>query len=469
MEKPVTLRQRLAALFSRWAARLTAVTPVDVGRAGDGLLSLDAAGPADRPWAELSAQFTDALEAWRANPLARRIVTLISSFTVGDGITLTADYNPLRRYLIDWWTHPQNLLDLRLIPWCEELSRSGELFVVLHFNPVDGISYVRLVPAACIDAITWAPGDYEHELTYHEAVGMEDPDYDRGGRTWYAPDPKAERYYDAAQPIMLHFAVNRPAGCVRGDSDLAPVLNWLRRYATWLEGRVELNEAMRTFLWIVKTSTGNIEKRAAQLRSKPRPGTIQVVDSAEDWQAVAPQLHAQDAEKDGRAIRWMIAAGGPGLSLTDFGEAETANLATATAMAEQRNRFMKARQAYFGYVLARMGLESYNRAVHLGRVKGREQPISAITITYSDVSTADNANLAQASSQIADAMQKLQELLTIAQDGGGGVELARRATRLILSFAGEQPTDADLDALVAEAAAAQPTRAAADPTQEKNP
>ena len=36
--------------------------------------------------------------------------------------------------------------------------------------------------------------------------------------------------------------------------------------------------------------------------------------------------------------------GRAGLALTDFGESETANLASATVMADQRTRFLKTRQ-----------------------------------------------------------------------------------------------------------------------------
>jgi hypothetical protein len=43
---------------------------------------------------------------------------------------------------------------------------------------------------------------------------------------------------------MLHYAVNRPVGAVRGESDLAPILPWLRRYNRWLEDRVRLNAAI---------------------------------------------------------------------------------------------------------------------------------------------------------------------------------------------------------------------------------
>ncbi len=63
----------------------------------------------------------------------------------------------------------------------------------------------------------------------------------------------------------------------------------------------------------------------------------------------------------------MVVAGGPGIGLTDLGEAETSTLATARAMAEMRVRFMQARQAYFGNLLATV-VDCDNRAVRLGKV-----------------------------------------------------------------------------------------------------
>ena len=50
--------------------------------------------------------------------------------------------------------------------------------------------------------------------------------------------------------------------------------------------------------------------------------SIVIADEGETWTAVAPTPHANDAASDGRAIRWMITAGGPGTSLLDLGEGE---------------------------------------------------------------------------------------------------------------------------------------------------
>ena len=36
------------------------------------------------------------------------------------------------------------------------------------------------------------------ETSYHEAVGLDDPDYDKGGRTWYAPLASEEDEADAS-------------------------------------------------------------------------------------------------------------------------------------------------------------------------------------------------------------------------------------------------------------------------------
>ncbi|MCW5880325.1 MAG: hypothetical protein KIS91_05250 [Anaerolineae bacterium] len=40
------------------------------------------------------------------------------------------------------------------------------MFAILFPNPADGLSYVRLVPAASIRAVDTDPEDYEAELGY---------------------------------------------------------------------------------------------------------------------------------------------------------------------------------------------------------------------------------------------------------------------------------------------------------------
>lgn len=439
-----------------WRARLVGwlaqVLAVPVGRDGDGVtqaLTGAPAGSQDKTWPELAMEFSDALEAWRRNPLARRIISLITAYVVGDGIRLASDYGPLGRWLTQFMEHAENHIDLREADWCDELARSGELFIVLHTNPVDGMSYVRTLPAVTIDQVHWRAGDYEAETEYHELVGLDDPDYQNGGRWWSSPlGDDAHKPLEIAEdgtarrlrPWVLHFAVNRPVGCVRGESDLAPILVWLRRYSKWLEDRVRLNAAVRAFLWVVRVPANLVSAKREQYRVPPEGGSVIIADrDAEEWQAVAPTLNARDAQADGRQLRYMIAAGGPGLGLSDLGEAETSNLATARAMGELRWRMMTKRQHYFSHALAMVAITAYNRAVALGKVRGKPATVSMIHIVAPDISAEDNAGLASAAASIAQALGMVAKL------PAGNRSLRRLVLRLVLKFAGESLGDVEMD------------------------
>ena len=232
---------------------------------------------------------------------------------------------------------------------------------------------------------------------------------------------------------MLHFAVNRPIGAIRGEGDLTPILPWLKRYSRWLEDRVRLNAGMRSFLWIVYAPKRIMDDLRARYRQPPEPGSIIVAeDGAERWEAVAPHLHAADAAADGRAIRWMIAAGGPGTGLTDFGEAFDANQATATVMVDIRRRFLKRRQAYFTWMLVELTLRAYQRSRSVSAASRRAN-INHIdfVVDAPDISGEDNMALAAAVRDLTIAFTSLQTIM------GDSTELREVAIRMFAKFAEE--------------------------------
>ncbi len=430
-------------IWRRFRVWLAKVTAVDVGRTDDALIPIGTSGTElDRPWGELRKEFTDVLTSWRTNPIARRLISIVTAYVVGgDGIRLRAPrYRLFNKFVRDFVSHPENRLMMRQAEWCDELSRSGELFVILFMNPANGMSTVRAMPASRIHKIEWQPGDYEAELRYHEVpCGMEE------GTIWRHPRalPNEVGKSGKIPPAMLHYAINRPVGCVRGSSDLAPVLKWLKRYSGWLEDRVRLNAAVRAFLWIVKVPAQLVKQKAAQYKGTPAPGSVVVMEKgAEEWEAVTPNLRAQDAEADGRAIRWMIVAGGPGLSLLDIGESETANLASAKTLGEQRRRFLRRRQAYFGYILADVVVQAWNRAVRLGLRRGREVTVADVEIGLPDIAPDDNYNLARAAHEITQALEELRGIV------GVSGALRRLAVRLMLKFAGESVSEDTFDEIV---------------------
>lgn len=295
--------------------------------------------PAARPWNTVRDTLERSAALSRTNPLAARLVQMTADFVIGRGARLEGP--PFARA---FWEHPENRLEARIYRWCEELVRAGELFIVLSRNAVDGMSYVREIPALQIDRIETAEEDYERELRYHQLT--EDPE----GRWW--PSPYALEASEADQ-VMLHYAINRPIGEVRGTPDLAPILIWLERYDLWLEDRVRINRYKGAYLWHVKVENalpGQLEAKRAQYSRPPRSGSIIVTDGYETWTAVQPQIGADDVEADGKALRLMIAAGA-GVPLHFLAEGEGANRATAREMGVAAYRHFAHRQRQFGWIV----------------------------------------------------------------------------------------------------------------------
>ena len=392
----------------------------------------NSAAPHERDLAEVQQLYQDALTAWRVNPLARRVIDLTTDFVVGDGIWLEAS-GQIGRFLQRWWQHPQNNFDLTLPDLVDELGRAGDLFVTLHRNPADGMSYLRPVPKDRIVQIETAPKDWACELAYLES--------DAGGmqRRWLAP-----RHPEAADApaVMLHYAVNRPVGALLGESDLAPVLPWLRRYSRLLEDRVRLNRAVRAFLWMVTVPTNRVQDKANQYRLPPEPGSVIVKDEAERWEPVAPLLRGNDASYDLKAVRRMVQAGSfPPHWLND---PEDINRATAAAMSNPATRQLRRRQLAVRHMLVDLAHTAYSRAYELGMQRTRPDR-AAIQVKLPEISRDDNATLAAAARNLAQAMAAMK----------GQLDAKRPAySRLLLEwvsqFAGEPLPAAQVNAILEE-------------------
>ena len=395
-------------------------------------------GPNDRDASEIQQQYADALEAWRKNPMAKRIIDCTVDYVLGDGMTPTGK-GQIGAFLHKWWTHPQNHMERRLPELCEELARAGDLFLTLHTNEVDGISYVRPVPKDRIVKIETRPNDWETEIAFHEAQDTGEP------RVWLSPHhPGAAD----ASAVMVHYAVNRVVGALLGDSDLATMIPWLLRYSRLLEDRVRLHWAARAFLWIVTVPTNLVAAKKDQYRTAPDSGSIIVKDDAETWDAVSPDLKGFDAQFDLRAIRQMIDAGS-GMPPHWRGEAHDVSLATAQAMEHSAARHLRRRQLYTQYLVRDLSYQAYTRAAQLGKTRAKPD-LHAIDVQMTDLDRVDNRELAEAAHTIAQAL----EIAASSTKTAKSATLRRLALRLILRFGGEHPEPELLDTIFQEADAA---------------
>jgi hypothetical protein len=393
--------------------------------------------PQDYTQTEMTKIYDDALEAWRKNPIAWRIISITTDYVLGDNILISSQNKRLNAFIKRFWSHTQNRMDLRLEPMCDELSRAGDLFVVLFRNEMDGMSYIRFVTKDRIQKIDTAENDWENELAFYEKQDSGDP------RIWLSANhPNAAQ----SSAVMVHYSINRPIGALMGESDLVTMIPWLQRYSRMLEDRVRLHWAMRAFLWMVTVPTDKVKAKLEQYRTPPEAGSIIVKDEAETWEAVNPSLRGADARHDMLSVRNMIDAGS-GYPPHWRGEATEANLATATAMQAPTERHLLRRQDYFVFMLLDILYQAYKRAVEAG--KARPLPSDdyekLFNASIPDVSRTDNEMLARSARDLAETFRTLAE-----QYPRKSRTLARLLTGLIFRFAGVPQMDETLDDILTE-------------------
>ena len=430
------------SLFDRWRQRKQlAAADLRDGAAGWSAVAGSAGAGAfgGRPASDdARRQYEDALLAWRTNPYAKRIIDIITDYTVGDGLTPVAP-GEIGRFIDTFWSHPQNRLDLRLPELMDELSRAGDLFLVLFRNPADGQSYVRAVPKSDVIEIVTAENDWERELAY--AVGSDKlrvtsdeskvPElvarHSSLVTTFLSPaHPDAA----AADAVMLHYSINRPVGALLGESELGSILPWLRGYSRMLEDRVRLNWAARAFLWFVTVPTGRVNAKAEQYSAPPEPGSIVVHDEGERWEMQAPNLRGLDAQHDMRALRQAISAGS-GQPPHWHGDGGDINRAVAGAMQDPAVRRLRRRQRHLQHVVIDLCAVAYERAYEVGRARRRPDR-AVIRVDLPDISREDNESLALAAERLTGAMGQLLAALP-----GFSPTLVGQLLPLVFKFAGE--------------------------------
>ncbi len=436
----------IEAVLGKTIRRRVEMTLEALDDANDRMVSGGRALERDRWNGDREDVLRQALEAWRVNPLARRIVELTSQYVVGGGIGVECEDAETHQFLRAFWKDRLNRMDMRVFELCDELTRSGELFLLVTTDP-GGMSYLRAVPALEVTGVETAPNDLEQEVRY---TG-------RGEQVWNAYDPSGD---DGQSAVMLHYAVNRPVGALRGESDLAPLLRWLGRYAAWLEDRARLNRYRFAFLYTVTlrgASLAERKRRQAELNANPpASGSLLVKDEGETWEILSPRLEAAQAGEDGLALKKMISAGA-GVPLHFLAEPESATRTTAESAGGPTFRHYEQRQEYFLWLLEDLLGVVARRAALAGR---RVNPAAAIRIRGTDVSARDNAALAVAASTVISAFSSLRDRGLI-----DDAELLRLSYR----FAGEVADVEELLARGAQAAKPEAGESSPHPKQARRP
>ena len=373
-------------------------------------------------------------EAYNANPIAFAIIEITTSFVLGKGITIAATHPDVQHVLMDFWHDPDNHMETRIYALCTELSLYGEQFVRFYVNKMNGRVKIRQIDPSIIDEIDTDPDDIETIKRFHlrpvgpNSTTQADP-LPMPKPVPLSDSPNVEGEWLQAGSDVMQFCINKVSNAKRGKSDLATLLPWLRRYKDWLTDRVRINKYKAAFLWDVQLQGADkkaIDRKRMEYSYPPEPGSVIIHNESEKWSAVKPEINANEAAEDGRAIKLMLAVGAqlPEHYLSDgsYGNRATAQeMGLPTFLKFQRRQHVM--RAMLRAILDRVLQEAQN-------VKLLPSDIEThYDILFPDIDVADNQTLATATQYLVTALSTAKAQGWVSDE---------TAMRLLFQFAGEE-------------------------------
>lgn len=272
-----------------------------------------------------------ALNIYRVNPLAYRIMELIRDFTIGGGIVFECEESEVQRWWDMHWHSPLNRWDERLPRRVNELYLFGEMCLYARKNERNGDIWWQYVSPFDIEDVELDPHSYElyrsivvkPSMGYTEGVAL-----DTSGLATNAfrsirlqaieydshPESPTLGYYVGE---ALFYAVNRTSDSKRGISRLFNLAEWLDGMDQYFFNRLERSAHMNMWMWDVLLEGFSEEQIEKWLNSKqaapPRPGAIRAHNERVKWSPVGPDISGNDASQEAELfMRYIAGAAGFG-------------------------------------------------------------------------------------------------------------------------------------------------------------
>lgn len=334
----------------------------------------------DRGWVRADAQNTDGMTPqqrksfvfrarayWLLDPHATAAVRTWTNYTVGTGVSFKATDTTLDGNLQTFWKSPKNRTMTSSAAQQKHNRRllvDGELFFAVFDD--DPAPTIRKVDCNEITAFVYDPEDAEVVWAYRREQRLPNGDTNvRFYRSWAYPEQdlsgiqttnEAGVNTSSIKPesgvLMYHMAFD--AMHQRGNSLFASSMAWFTAMRNFMGDRVAITKGLAKYIskLTIKGGQNQVNKVGAALNNQVR-GQVPALPASPTGVAYnnAPQVAAKtflendnvaltnmprttgasDSRQDYKNLRLQFTAG-LGMSEPYWGDAESGNLATATAM-----------------------------------------------------------------------------------------------------------------------------------------
>ncbi len=367
-------------------------------------------GQANRDLSPLTQQRMQklALYLWESNLLANRIVELPLAFMLAEGVRLVAADEIIQEQLDRFWNDPINSMDLKLPKKARELSLFGEQCWPVFVNEMSGHVRLGYLDPALIETVVTDPDNAE------QAIGVVTTKDKKGRARRFRvivngadDDLFTERTRAIRETFTdgecFYFPINDLSNGSRGRSDLLAQIDWLDAFDQFMFGEIDRAQFMRAFMWDI-TLTGatpdEIKVRSREIAA-PSPGSVRIHNDAEKWDAVTPDLKAQDSSENARLFRNHV-MGGATLPEHWYGGGGDVNRNTASEMGEPTFKIFTMRQTYLRHILHCIAVYVIRQweLAHNHREPDMHDDIYSIEVQFPEMVSRDTTKYATALQQV---------------------------------------------------------------------
>jgi hypothetical protein len=355
-----------------------------------------------------------------ANPLARRIVELLVSFVVGEGVTITAEDPAVQQVLDEFWNDPVNNLDINLESYERELSIFGEQLIVCPSNPINGAVRLGYVDPSHIEAVEYStlemlPG---RAVAVPIAVLLRRAPNEREARRLTVvhldEDPLSPTFGQLTGECF-YWAVNKARAASRGISDLFAVADWVDGYDQMLFALMSQVDSLSRFIWDVELAGMTADQIKDWLKengASPRANSIRAHNERVKWAAVSPSIQAADKSEVVRLIKNFV-LGGAGYPEHWFADGSATNRATALEQGEPTLKMLTSRQRLARYRIATLCNYAIDQRIAAGVLPERVN--RKFTVVTPELSVRDLAKAATALQSAAAGLVSFQSAAVVDQ------------------------------------------------------
>lgn len=274
-------------------------------------------------------------------PFGKRIVEILTDYTIGKGVRVTAEDPKVQQVINDFWDDGVNQMDDNIEQWSDELTTFGELCTPVAVNKVSGLVRMGYIDPMNIDTIQFAEmatSDGTASINVPYAVRLRR----EVGEVLQKPMLIVRKQEDPTKPNFgkldgecFYFAINKAKSASRGFSELFALADWVDLFDQMIFDFGDKVRFLNQFIWHY-VFKGADDKRVDEYKNKltkdpPRQGGALFTNENITVSPLTPDFKGQDMAAGAGMVK-KYGLGGAGIPPVLMGDGDDANRASALEM-----------------------------------------------------------------------------------------------------------------------------------------